>query len=619
MRSLNIANSLRVAGILFLWVFLCLPLPSSAADFSLNPHGIAAGLDADEQTAVDMLLSNSTDEAAAFRIKTVRPPRGQQGGPQRDDPRRDDPNTLRVLLVKTQDDRAYGWHDRDSWLAVFQNQDPQPRQIDIQGIGNVNLADFDLVATGEDQNASFFQEFNNRRAVFEEYVDGGGVFSIFAGSNSFQDIRLFKEGGQIAVSRGPGGDWGNVNPDFLNQQRNGLRAGIEDELPLLTPFEFFRDDNQDTNRVRRIMRGNSLNYAVVPIADVPRDGVWYYRPQQQDNTAIIAEWPFGSGWVLFTGITGTLFYEQNWQWSSMMECVNLTRWAEARSVPQWALFDPAEGEIEANGELDIEVTIDPEGLEEGVHYLRAQLMIGQQQQPAVDIPLLLSVEDDVGGIVGVITDAATDQPIEGAQITIDPSLYVFIRYSDREGRWALPNLPPGNYPLTCEKADYQVFNVARLDIRAGEDADGSIAMLHSTCEPDVDELFTQLEPGGETDMDFTIANNGNGPLAYRVERRLLGEANAAPWELRRNYAVGNLLNDDRIEGVAFDGDNFFLSGAAGQNPNAIYVVNREGERVRQFVQPGESNYGMKDLEWDGELLWGSGEQRVFGFDREGQL
>jgi len=26
-----------------------------------------------------------------------------------------------------------------------------------------------------------------------------------------------------------------------------------------------------------------------------------------------------------------------------------------------------------------------------------------------------------------------------------------------------------------------------------------------------------------------------------------------------------------------------------------------------FPQPGHSRYGIKDLDWDGELLWGSGE------------
>jgi len=94
------------------------------------------------------------------------------------------------------------------------------------------------------------------------------------------------------------------------------------------------------------------------------------------------------------------------------------------------------------------------------------------------------------------------------------------------------------------------------------------------------------------------------------------------WQQTGQFDVGRILEDSRIEGVAFDGENFFLCGAGGNNgedPNTIYVINQDGEQIRDFVQPGESRYGMKDLEWDGELLWGSGETRIFGFDTDGNI
>ncbi|MBM3327766.1 MAG: carboxypeptidase regulatory-like domain-containing protein, partial [Calditrichaeota bacterium] len=279
-------------------------------------------------------------------------------------------------------------------------------------------------------------------------------------------------------------------------------------------------------------------------------------------------------------------------------------------------FDAENGIIPADSSTTIILSLDAEGYEAGIYNVTLTIELGdaENEQNELDpnliqISVVISVASPVVNIAGTITNAANRNPLAGASAELDR--YLISRLSDNEGYYALPNLPLGEYQITYSAPDY-LTHTEQVELDEAGEVDLNIAMLHSTCTPDVEELFTQLEPGGETDMDFSIANNGNGPLTYRVERRLLGEANAAPWELRRNYAIGNLLNDDRIEGVAFDGVNFFVSGAAGQNPNAIYVVNREGERVDAFVQPGESNYGMKDLEWDGELLWGSGEQRVFG-------
>jgi len=150
-------------------------------------------------------------------------------------------------------------------------------------------------------------------------------------------------------------------------------------------------------------------------------------------------------------------------------------------------------------------------------------------------------------------------------------------------------------------------------------AEVNVALPHPDFIPSLEEIRVRIAPDTVMDVPFELRNTGNGPLEWQAEKRLLDDANAAPWELRRIYWVGNGLGDDRIEGVAFDGEHFYLSGAADDQPNTIYVVDRNGELVRRFDQPGESMYGMKDLEWDGELLWGSGESHIFGFDRQGRV
>jgi len=349
-------------------------------------------------------------------------------------PARDEPNELRILLIRNAGE-LYGWHNSDTWLEVFNNQDPAPDRADIQNIADIDLSDYDLVATGEDQDAAFYAVYNQRRDQFDEYIDGGGVFSFFTGSNSFQAVSLPSNEGDVLVRPGPGGDWGDVNPAFLNDDGNGLIEGIEEDYPVLTPFEFFRDDNGDANRQRIVILGNSLNYEHVQQADLPEDAVWYYSPQGQGNLAIIADWPYGGGYVLFTGITGTLFYWPDYRWSSMMECVNLTLWADGVSSARWFAWEPKDAVLDPDADLDIVVTINSTDLIDGLYQgvllfetndpenllveVEVTVAIGNVEPPGLvldldpnDFDFELNVEDDPAGAEFTIGAAEGEDRID---------------------------------------------------------------------------------------------------------------------------------------------------------------------------------------------------------------
>jgi hypothetical protein len=127
-----------------------------------------------------------------------------------------------------------------------------------------------------------------------------------------------------------------------------------------------------------------------------------------------------------------------------------------------------------------------------------------------------------------------------------------------------------------------------------------------------------MEEGQTDDLAFTITNTGNGPLDWHLNRKLPGDANADPWQLRRQYSMSDSTGDPRLHGVYFIEDHFYVTGSNDNDPQ-IYVFNREGELLRQFAQHNNSVYGMKDLAWDGEWLWGSGENHMKAFNREGEL
>ncbi len=92
------------------------------------------------------------------------------------------------------------------------------------------------------------------------------------------------------------------------------------------------------------------------------------------------------------------------------------------------------------------------------------------------------------------------------------------------------------------------------------------------------------------------------------------------WHWQEGFPAGADAHDRRLGGVEFDGENFYVTGGAdGDMVNWVYVFNREGELVRRFEQFAESPWGMRDLAWDGELLWGADSGTVYGFTTVGEL
>jgi len=281
----------------------------------------------------------------------------------------------------------------------------------------------------------------------------------------------------------------------------------------------------------------------------------------------------------------------------------------------WLEYNPSGGAIPGGEEVAIELTIDPEELEdESVNW--ANLILNfNQDLPSVTVPIIVSMNSPVGDIAGTITDAANNEPIEGAMIIIEPSSLT--RFSDDEGNYEMPDMPVGNYMLTCSFGDY--FDLVEgVEVVDGEDTDGSMALLHAECNLDRERLVVELAPDADTDAIFTVTNDGNATLTYTTERRLPGDADRPPWALRESFFVGEELEDTRIEGVVFIEDNFYVSGRNDRQPT-IYILDREGALIDTFAQPGEDVSGMRDLAYDGTLLWGAIANMVYGLTLEGNV
>ncbi|MBT7790454.1 MAG: T9SS type A sorting domain-containing protein, partial [Calditrichaeota bacterium] len=234
--------------------------------------------------------------------------------------------------------------------------------------------------------------------------------------------------------------------------------------------------------------------------------------------------------------------------------------------------------------------------------------------------LLFITEADfrTGVLTGRITDEETGEPIPNAEIFTSRG---FWGEADEDGVYLIDNiLAKEDYTVTAVALGWNDSTLIGFDIVEDEILRVDFSLLHPEFTPSQEEFEGMLRVGDATEVNFQLTNTGNGPLTWSADRALTGqEEDFDPWQLRRQYPVGQVLEDSRIQGAVFADDRFYLVGSNSRDPQ-VYVLDRGGELVDQFDQIGaEGGYGMKDLTFDGELIWGGVGSAIYGFTTEGDL
>lgn len=223
-----------------------------------------------------------------------------------------------------------------------------------------------------------------------------------------------------------------------------------------------------------------------------------------------------------------------------------------------------------------------------------------------------------GFIYGHVTDVATEQPLENVIINTE---HGYTATTDGEGYWQIPEaLAELEFDITAILAGYNDSTLVDLFLEENDSLEINFALLHPEFSPSFDEYDAFLLRGHQLEEDFSIRNDGNGPLAWSVDKRLADEFDVPPWEERVNHRVGEEVDDSRIKGVVFANNKFYVSGGgtSDREDNFVYRLDREGNLEDQFQQLGGSRYGMNDLAWDGEILWGGEDEMIYGISLDGE-
>ncbi|MDP8228613.1 MAG: hypothetical protein P9M15_04085, partial [Candidatus Electryoneaceae bacterium] len=224
-----------------------------------------------------------------------------------------------------------------------------------------------------------------------------------------------------------------------------------------------------------------------------------------------------------------------------------------------------------------------------------------------------------GVLEGTITDAETGDPIANAEVLTTRG---FWSETDENGFYCIDNIIIGDgYEVTAYSLGWNDSTRGMFEIIEEETLTVDFELLHPEFASSDDQFTSRLMPGESQDFEFNLTNDGNGQLTWSVERALRGNINADPWEHRQVLMIGDTVDDSRVEGVIFIDDRYYVTGGGSgdRDDNNVYIFDRDGRLLNQYEQFGESAYGMKDLAWDGDLIWGSGERNVFGFTLDGEL
>ncbi|MDP8241144.1 MAG: carboxypeptidase regulatory-like domain-containing protein, partial [Candidatus Hatepunaea meridiana] len=566
------------------------------AEVNLTPFGVIVSLEANEEESVEMILTNDGESDVSFEISFVTPEMEEQ---QRRGPRRDDfGDILEEFDLGEAIWNGLAWDGELMWgitheeqmIAVNLDGEIEVENVRIPGgctglcwdgeafwLGSLNEPVLIRVDNEGDELSRIRIQDNDREGAFGVAWDGENLWYICPAFEDDQNLyNISVEGENIRnVNCGNvrGAEWASIV--WVPEHEDGHMWLLGCEAMTINQLNVEEDQAE-------VIQQTGFNHQSTYGIGHDTENLWCHAHD-------------GVWFIMDDGI----------------------------AEPKWIVAEPQEGVIQANDEESFDLLFNTEEMEEGVYEMRVLIELAETEedrdqldQTLIEISAVLSIDADVAAIIGTITDAATDEPV--SDVRIDMDRYIFSRFSDDEGNYSLQNLPPGEYELTFTAPDY-LPTTEDVEIEE-DDVELNVELLHSECTPSEDEFFMELNPDMEHIFRWEVINGGNGPLVYRVERQLIGDANADPWELRETQNAEETAEDDQINGVIFAADHYFVSGGNNrEDDNKIYVFNRDGELVREFDQFHQSDYGIRDLCWDGELIWGSDEGILYGFDTDGEL
>ena len=606
-----------IIRLIFLFVIVgFIPVLHNTAlcDVTVEPFGFTLSVEENEEAEVELILNNSGEEEVAFSIdyELVENEDDRQAGPRRDDPG----DLLDEFETQYNETMGMAWDEDNGWIWVNNLNNP-PRLYAL----NPEDGEIELDINWPDANQDsyrigmFYHDgvlwthgYNNDPTFIYRYDTEGNIVGDRIQSPFDRRFYMGTDGEHIYFNAGYNEDYSihvyaldDLEEEIATidyREAVGGQACRDIEWVSAHPRGQFWLGGHDDSHLYQCFVDDDWNCELVQDFDVSADDV---------------QSTFGIG------------HDGENMWIGLYRANVRSLYVFDDGVREFHMltFNPEEGIIPGEDSETVDVLVQSVNVEAGVYNVLIEIELSEPEddrddleQALIEISAVVTVSDPTFDVSGAVTDAATEEVIEGVVIELDR--YIITRFTDEDGAYDFTDLPSGDYEFTFAATDYLPITEA---VEIGDnDVELDVALPHSECTPSRDDFFAELQPDANQEIDFTVTNGGNGLLTYTVECRLLGDANAEPWELREDENIEDVVQDDMLNGVVFADGHFFVTGGNnGENVSKIYKLNTDGELVDEFDQFRESRYGMRDLAYDGNLIWGADDGILYGFTTNGEL
>ncbi|MEE8417165.1 MAG: carboxypeptidase regulatory-like domain-containing protein, partial [candidate division Zixibacteria bacterium] len=255
-----------------------------------------------------------------------------------------------------------------------------------------------------------------------------------------------------------------------------------------------------------------------------------------------------------------------------------------------------------------------------------------------------------GSIAGVVTDLASGSPIEGAIVETG----AMTDTTGSDGSYIL-ELIPGIYSVTASAIYHNSVTVHGVEVFEDQITIQDFDLPAPVIQIDTTPIDTIVAVGQTVEFIRNLANVGNGDLSFnaviRTGNRLLrSEAEIGlrrkretvrrveidpAYELNERapahgfgdpptvldfadevftFETESQTGDPRCLGVEFDGQYFWVTGANDLVTHYLHKFDRDGNHINTFNQGTSSDWGWRDLAWDGTYLYASDEYELAVID-----
>jgi len=228
-----------------------------------------------------------------------------------------------------------------------------------------------------------------------------------------------------------------------------------------------------------------------------------------------------------------------------------------------------------------------------------------------------------GWLEGRVSNRSTERPVANAVVrSFSGDDTAAVVTTDTTGNWlARIHLPDSSARLSVEVKTtlYHPFVLEGVELNLDDTIRLNIQQTRVGLLISPDSMVVALAPADTIRSRFFLANADEDTLVWRSRITAPPGILDEPGELQDSINVSQIADDDRIQGVLFVNDHYYLTGANGNDPSLIYVMSREGELISNFEQRGTTRFGARDMASDGALIWTIDSDTACGYDENGEI